>query len=141
MMRVKSLVLAFVLVTFSIAQPQANALRNLLASPAAPDLVVTAVSRPDYHTAKVRVKNQGDGVAKSCYLALIVKLHTGFGSTTRVLSPKVPALAPGQETELVVTTELNLINFDYEAKVDRSNTVKESNETNNSLKGNFTSKL
>jgi subtilase family serine protease len=141
MIRVNRIILVFVLVTLTIAQPQAKAVRNLSASPAAPDLIVTKVSRPDHHTLKVRVKNQGNGAAASCYMALILKLYNGFGSETRVLSPKVPALAPGQETEQEVKTEINLYNFDYEAIADRTNTVIESNEANNRLKGAFSYKL
>lgn len=99
-----------------------------------PDYVVTAVSTSDYDTVKVRVKNQGVITAGPCYMAITIKTTTG---QRKVFSPKVNGLPPGQETEVVAKTDLNLIQADYEALVDRSNSVQESDETNNKLAGKF----
>lgn len=99
-----------------------------------PDYVVTAVSTSDYDTVKVRVKNQGVITAGPCYMAITIKTTAG---QRKVFSPKVNGLPPGQETEVVAKTGLDLIQADYEALVDRSNSVQESDETNNKLAGKF----
>jgi subtilase family serine protease len=134
MMRIKSILLVIFLLTLTTTQPQAKATRNLPAPPPLPDYVVVDVSTSDYDSVKVRVKNQGVITATPCYLALTIKTSAG---KTKVFSPKVNGLPPGQETEVVVKTGLDLIQADYEALVDRSNTVKESDETNNTRKGKF----
>jgi hypothetical protein len=101
-----------------------------------PDLVVMQAT-PDFNDGvTVRVKNQGDSAAASCYLALTITLYDN--KTTKVFSLQVPALGPRQETEVFVKTELKYLpGANFEAKVDRSNTTKESDETNNSLQGTF----
>lgn len=103
---------------------------------AASDLVALNVSSPnlDAGVVKVRVKNQGTTAAAACYMAIRV---TPLGGTMKVFSPKIPALAAGQEVYVDAATSFSLSQADYEAIVDRSNTVAESNEKNNSLKGKF----
>jgi hypothetical protein len=134
-MRIKSIVLVSMLVTLIIALPQARAMKNLQAPLAAPDLVVMQVSpSDDFESVKVRVKNQGNATAAPCYMAITIKLDDG---KVKVYSPKVPGLAAGQEAEVVAKTEFSLSDANFEAKVDRSNTVKESDETNNTRKGKF----
>ena len=133
-MRIKSILLVIFLLTLTTTQPQAKATRNLPALASLPDYIVVGVTTTDYDTAKVRVKNQGVITATPCYLALTIKTSAG---TTKVFSPKVNGLAPGQETEVAVKTGLDLIQADYKAMVDRSNTVKESDEANNTLSGKF----
>lgn len=133
-MRIKSILLAVVLVTLGVAQPQARGARNLSAPPPLPDYIVTNVSTSDYQTVKVRVKNQGVITATPCYMAITIKTSAG---KIKVFSPKVNGAAPSQEIELSVDTGLDLIQAEYEAKVDRSNSVQESDETNNTLKGKF----
>jgi hypothetical protein len=134
MMTVKSILLAGVMATVIIAQPLAQAMRKLSTIPVLPDYIVTEVSTSDYDTVKVRVKNQGVITGGPCYMAITIKTTDG---KTKVFSPKVNGLPPGQQTEVTAKTGLNLIQADYEALVDRSNSVKESDETNNTLKGKF----
>ncbi len=133
-MKVKVLLLIGVLAILTISQAWAQAMRNLAAPPPLPDYVVLEVSTSDYDTVKVRVKNQGAITGGPCYMAITIKTSDG---KTKVFSPKVNGLPPGQETVVQAKTGLNLILADYNAKVDRSNSVKESDETNNTLKGKF----
>ena len=134
MFAVKSILLAAAMASMTVAQPPVPATSNLPTPAALPDYIVTQVSTSDYDTVKVRVKNQGAITAGPCYMAITIKTTEG---TRKVFSPKVNGLAPAQETEVTAKTGLNLIQADYEALVDRSNTVKESDETNNTLKGKF----
>jgi subtilase family serine protease len=134
MLAVKSILLAAAMASLTIAHPLVLATRNLSTPAALPDYIVTEVSTSDYDTVKVRVKNQGVITAGPCYMAITIKTTDGV---RKVFSPKVNGLAPTQETEVTAKTGLNLIQADYEALVDRSNTVKESDETNNTLKGKF----
>jgi hypothetical protein len=108
--------------------------KGSLPAAALPDYVVTDVSTSDYDTVKVRVKNQGVITGGPCYMAITIKTADG---KRKVFSPKVNGLPPGQETEVTAKTGLDLIQADYEALVDRSNSVKESDESNNTLKGKF----
>lgn len=134
MIAVKSILLAGVMATMAIAQPLVQPMRNLSLAPPLPDYIVTEVSTSDFDTVKARVKNQGVITAGPCYMAITIKTSDG---KQKVFSPKVNGLPPGQETEVVAKTGLNLIQADYEALVDRSNSVQESDETNNTLKGKF----
>jgi subtilase family serine protease len=144
----KSILLTGVLAAVTIAQPNRQPVSTLSATPAAPDLIVLSVTAAgpagaNAGTVTVRVKNQGDASAAPCYMAIRITTQKGDtqGDKTKVYSPKVPALSPGQETEVVGQTEFItsvLKKADYEVTVDRSNTVKESNENNNTLKGTFT---
>lgn len=134
-MKVKVILLAVALATIAIAQPLAQAMKNLAAPPPPlPDYIVVEVSTSDYDTVKARVKNQGVITATPCYMAITIKTTDG---KTKVFSPKVNGLPPGQEVVVTAKTGLNLIQADWEAKVDRSDSVKESDETNNTLKGKF----
>lgn len=133
MRAVKGFLLIGVMATMTIAQPMVQAMKSL-STAALPDYIVTDVSTSDYDTVKVRVKNQGAITAGPCYMAITIKTADG---KRKVFSPKVNGLAPGQETEVTAKTGLNLIQADYEALVDRSNTVQESDEANNTLKGKF----
>jgi len=103
---------------------------------AAPDLVVTNVTSPnlDGGIIKVRVKNQGNATSAACYMAIRV---TPAGGTMKVFSPQLAKLDAGQEVEIDTQTGFGLSQADYEAIADRSNTVAESNEKNNTLKGKF----
>lgn len=106
---------------------------------AMPDLVVMAVNSPnlDGGIVKVRIKNRGISLAASCFMAIRI---TPIGGSMKVFSPQVPALAAGQETVVEAHTGFLLSQADYEAIADRSNTVNESNERNNILKGKFDGK-
>lgn len=103
---------------------------------AMPDLVVLAVSSPnlDNGVVRVRVKNQGNTAAGSCYMAIRI---TPLGGSMKVFSPPVPGLAAGQEVVIEAATGFLLSQANYEATVDRSNSVHESNELNNTLQGKF----
>jgi hypothetical protein len=134
MLMVKSILLTAAMVITAAAQPPVRATRNVSAPDTLPDYIVTEVSTSDYDTVKVRVKNQGVITAGPCYMAITIKTTDG---KRKVFSPKVNGLAPTQEVVVTAKTGLNLIQADYEALVDRSNSVKESDETNNTLKGKF----
>lgn len=131
---IKSILLAGILVTMALAQPQARAISSPATFESLPDLVVMEVSTTDFTNVKVRVKNQGIVTAAPCYLALTIKLPDG---KTKVFSPKVPGLQSGSEATVEVNTGFMLSDANFEAMVDRSNTVKESDETNNMRKGKF----
>jgi hypothetical protein len=133
-MKVKIILLALVLAVLSLAQPQARALKPLPSPAALPDYVVLSVTTSDYVSLKARIKNQGVITATPCYMAITIKTSAG---KIKVFSPKVNGLAPTQETDITVNTGMDLIQAEYEALVDRSNSVKESSETNNILKGKF----
>jgi subtilase family serine protease len=101
-----------------------------------PDLVVKEIkyeTSPD--TIRVRVLNQGTGVSSSCYLALLsmVGENAALG-TKRVWTIEIPALQPGKGfSNTIVVSPLTQSNGPWKAVVDRSNKVKESNESNNQL--------
>jgi CARDB. len=133
-MKVKIILLAVVLAVLSLAQPQARALRNPQSPSPLPDYVVLNVTTSDYQSLKVRVKNQGVITGGPCYMAITIKTSAG---KLKVFSPPMNGLAPGKETEISVNTGMDLIQAEYEALVDRSNSIKESSETNNTLKGGF----
>ena len=105
---------------------------------ALPDLVVSAIDSPnlDGGVIKVQVKNQGAGPSASSSLALRV-WPLDEKVKYKVFSPKIPALQAGQQVELSVKTGFLLSQVKYEAIADRSNTVKESDEKNNRLEGQF----
>jgi subtilase family serine protease len=139
-MTIKTILMAGVIVAMSITQPQARGMKNRLALIKLPDLVVMEVSTTDFDNVKVRVKNQGAAPSSSCYLALTIKPTDG--TPMKVFSPKVSALKPGQQTVVTVKTNFlqdgnRLSQAEFEALVDRSETVKESNETNNTRTGQF----
>ena len=107
-----------------------------LPAPAAnqPDLIVVYVNSPNYDggIARVRVKNQGNAPAAASLLSVQLSgLQTG---TTTV---QVPAVAPGATIAVNVQTGKLLSAVNYMVRADRSNTVAESNEQNNTLSGTF----
>lgn len=133
MLLIRRMKMAMSAVFLLLAIPHANAMNNFILLP---DLVVLGVSTPnlDGGIIRVRVKNQGNGPSASCYMAIRVM---PLGGSLKVFSPAVPALAPGQEITVSAQTGFLLSQADYEAIVDRSDTVHESNEINNRLKGKF----
>jgi hypothetical protein len=103
----------------------------------APDLVVTQIIF-EQSPAKIRVRvmNNGSGASTSCFLALASGAgdDPSLGTKKRVWSIPVPALDAGKGFSTVIdVSPLTQTNGPWRAIVDRSNTVKESNETNNSL--------
>jgi hypothetical protein len=106
------------------------------AQPAA-DLVVTQIIF-EQSPAKIRVRvmNIGSGASTSCFLALASGAgdDPSLGTKKRVWSIPVPALQAGKGFSSVIdVSPLTQTKGPWKATVDRSNTVKESNETNNSL--------
>jgi hypothetical protein len=103
----------------------------------APDLVVTQIIF-EQSPAKIRVRvmNIGSGASTSCFLALASGAgdDPSLGTKKRVWSIPVPALEAGKGFSSVIdVSPLTQTKGPWKATVDRSNTVKESNETNNSL--------
>ena len=101
-----------------------------------PDLVVLSVTSPnlDYGIVQVAVKNQGDAPAASCYIAIRITTVEGV---MKIFSHYVPPMAVGKTQVMQTQTGFLLSQAKYEVTVDRSNTVPESNELNNVLKGQF----
>jgi hypothetical protein len=103
----------------------------------APDLVVTEILfEQSPAKIRVRVRNIGSGASTSCFLALASGAgdDPSLGTKKRVWSIPVPALEAGKGFSTVIdVSPLTQTNGPWKATVDRSNTVKESNETNNSL--------
>ena len=103
----------------------------------APDLVISQIIF-EQSPAKIRVRvmNIGKGASTSCFLALASGAgdDPSLGTKKRVWSIPVPALEPGKGfSSIIDVSPLTQTNGPWKAIVDRSNTVKESNETNNSL--------
>jgi hypothetical protein len=85
---------------------------------------------------RVRVLNAGNGASSSCYLALqsLVSDDPALGTKQRVWTIEIPALEAGKGYSNVIDiSPLSQANGPWKATVDRSNTVRESNEANNSL--------
>lgn len=102
----------------------------------APDLVVTQILfEQSPARIRIRVRNVGSGASTSCFLALA----SGAGDdpalgTKRVWSIPVPALQAGKGFSSVIdVAPLTQTNGPWKAIVDRSDAVKESDESNNSL--------
>lgn len=114
----------------------ANDGQTIPAQPA-PDLVVTEIIF-EQSPAKIRVRvmNIGSGASTSCFLALASGAgdDPSLGTKKRVWSIAVPALEAGKGFSSVIdVSPLTQTKGPWKATVDRSNTVKESNESNNSL--------
>lgn len=101
-----------------------------------PDLVVKKISYGSpADKIMVEVKNEGGGASATCYLALRSgAVENPALGAKRVWSVSIPSLATGQtySTEIVVSP-LTISDGPWKAVVDRSNVVKESNESNNQL--------
>jgi hypothetical protein len=104
----------------------------------APDLIVKEiVFEQSPSQIRVRVVNQGTAASSECYLALQTKVGSDASLATkqRVWTISVPALDPGKGFSNVIdVAPLSQTNGPWSATVDRSNTVAESNETNNTLR-------
>jgi hypothetical protein len=102
-----------------------------------PDLIVKEiVFDPSPARIRVRVFNQGTGASSSCYLALASMMGNDPSLPTkqRVWTIPVPALEAGKGFSNVIdVAPLAQTNGPWRATVDRSNTVVESNENNNTL--------
>ena len=107
------------------------------AEQAAPDLVVTQIIFDESPTSiRVRVMNAGNAPSSKCFLALtsLAGNDESLGTKQRTWSIPIPALAAGKGFSNVINVSpLTQTNGPWKAKIDRSNTVKESNEDNNTL--------
>jgi hypothetical protein len=108
-----------------------------LAPEGTPDLVVKEiVFEQSPSKIRVRIQNQGNGPSSSCYLALqsMAANRPALGTEQRVWTTQAPALAAGKGYSNVIdVSPLKQVNGPWQATVDRSNEVKESNENNNVL--------
>lgn len=102
-----------------------------------PDLIVKLiVFEQSASKIRVRIQNQGNGPSSSCYLALqsMAANVPALGTDQRVWTTQIPALAAGKGYSNVIdVAPLKEVNGPWQATVDRSNEVKESNENNNVL--------
>jgi hypothetical protein len=102
-----------------------------------PDLVVVKISfEPSRSQIRLLVGNAGSGPSSSCHLALqsLVGDNPSLGPKQRVWTIEVPALVARKGFSSVIdVTPLTQADGPWRATIDRSNTVKESNESNNSI--------
>lgn len=103
----------------------------------AADLVVTQIIFEESPARiRVRVMNAGNGASSRCFLALtsLAGNDESLGTKQRTWSIPIPALAAGKGFSNVIdVSPLTQTNGPWKATIDRSNTVKESNEENNTL--------
>lgn len=100
-----------------------------------PDLVVVKISFEQSRSQiRVLVGNAGSGPSSTCYLALQSLVGDGSSpGTKRVWTIEVPALEARKGFSSVIdVSPLTQADGSWRATIDRSNTVKESNENNNS---------
>ncbi|MEO7970526.1 MAG: CARDB domain-containing protein [bacterium] len=102
-----------------------------------PDLVVKEIVFDQAPSQiRVRVLNQGTGAAGSCHLALQSGLRNDplVPTKQRVWTIEIPALPAGKGFSNVIdVTPLTQKDGPWQATIDRSNAVAESNESNNTL--------
>ena len=101
--------------------------------PMLPDLVVTAIDYDKASSVTVHVTNQGNGTAKSCYLALmLLSADSPESKPTKTWSVAIPALkAKKAYTATVSIAPYTFVDRAFLARIDRSDQVKESDESNN----------
>ena len=98
-----------------------------------PDLTVTGIYYEMASTLRVRVMNQGNGNAKACHLALILlKNDSPTSPSIRVWTITIPPL----KAHKGYSTTISIAPFTYAdhaflARIDRSDEVKELDESNN----------
>ena len=98
-----------------------------------PDLVVTSFDYPKPNTIRVQVMNEGGANSKPCFLALMVLKSDSISSDSdKVFSVAIPSL----KAHKGYWATINIAPFTstdraFLARVDRSDQVKESNESNN----------
>jgi CARDB protein len=119
--------------------PSANP-NSIETSPAVaqPDLIVADIAfgnQTGPSNVRVHITNQGNADSAECFLAFMSSKPTAAGQAEqRTWSVKVPAIAAGKSAFLRFrVTPLTEGDGPWQAVIDRSNTVKESNEGNNLL--------
>jgi hypothetical protein len=102
-----------------------------------PDLIVKEISFEQAPSQiRVQVINRGNAPSSNCFLALqsLADDDPSRGTKQRVWTIEIPALEVGKGFSNVIdVSPLTQTSSRWKATVDRSNTVKESNEDNNSL--------
>ena len=101
-----------------------------------PDLIVKEIvfeSAPE--KIRVRVMNEGSGASSACFLALMSPVaENAAPGAKRVWTISIPELESGKGFSNVIdVSPLTQSHGPWKAVVDRSNSVKESNESNNQL--------
>lgn len=102
-----------------------------------PDLVIEEVQvvNPDIGKVVVRVRNKGNKDAASCQTDLT--LPTKDGGTENYTQMTQPALGVNKFIWLTILTNYSVVGRDFWVTTDKYNKVKESNETNNTWRGNM----
>jgi hypothetical protein len=102
-----------------------------------PDLVVRNVRMGDPTTGEFTVvlQNRGKGKASNCQLRLWIKDQSG--KTSALVEVSQPSIEPAGNAEIKISAEKALgAYFKYEVMTDSSKKVTETNENNNTWKGN-----
>jgi hypothetical protein len=135
--RLKAILSMFAAVISFAAATGSNSASSVVADNA-PDLIVKEiVFEKSLSQIRVRVVNQGTGPSSECYLALqsLVGTDVSLATKQRVWTIPVPALEAGKGFSNVIdVAPLTQTNGPWRATIDRSNTVAESNEDNNTLR-------
>ena len=132
-----SLILGVAAQTQTMAQGQVEGMPNAKVI-ALPDLVVTGISYEANNKVRVRVLNQGKGSSGKCYLALMMLSGGGPASAPqKVWTIEIPPLAAGKGFSMPISiAPKTWVDVAFKALVDRSDNVRETNETNNELFNN-----
>jgi CARDB protein len=138
MMRHKAILFMFAVTsTFASPATRSNSASSLMPDNA-PDLIVKEiVFDKSPSQIRVRVVNQGTEPSSECYLALqsLVGTDVSLATKQRVWTIPVPALEAGKGfSDVIDVAPLTQTNGPWRATIDRSNTVAESNEKNNTLR-------
>jgi hypothetical protein len=98
-----------------------------------PDLVATGIYYEQANKLRVRILNQGNGDAKSCYLALMILKENGPASAPqKVWSVAIPPLKAHKGYSAIISiAPFTYADHAFLARIDRSDVVKESDESNN----------
>ena len=98
-----------------------------------PDLVVTGIYYDQASKLSVRVLNQGNGNAKSCHLALMILKDAGPASAPqKVWTVTIPPLKARKEYSATISiAPFTYADSAFRARIDRSDEVKELDESNN----------
>jgi hypothetical protein len=102
---------------------------------ALPDLIVTGITYEANNKVRVRVLNQGKGSSARCYLALMMLSGGGPASAPqKVWTIEVPPLAAGKGFSMPISIRpKSWVDAAFKARVDRSDSVREIDESNNDL--------
>jgi len=119
------------------ASPPSSPVSDQEGAPGRPDLIVKEIVFEQLPTKiRVRVMNQGAGPSSSCHLALqsLIGNDASLATKQRVWTIAIPALEAGKGfSNAIDVAPLTQTNGPWKATIDRSKTVAESNENNNTL--------